>query len=182
MLYPILLVVVVAAHWTLLRLAYFWDEGGYYIPAALDFFHTGTLIPRFTNAHPPLPNILLGALWHLVGSQILATRIFVCAFAAAALLAVYRLARELVVVPAAVVTTLLTGIYPIWFTQSSLAHAHIFAATFTLWAFALYLTRSPDNNDASSMRRRIYVALLFSLAVLSKETAIVQPAALAALE
>lgn len=182
MLYPIFLLVVIAAHWTLLRLPYFWDEGGYYIPAALDFFHTGTLIPRFTNAHPPLPNILLGTLWHLFGYHIQATRIFVCAFAAAALLAVYRLARELAGTSAAVVTVLLTGIYPIWFTQSSLAHADIFAATFTLWAFALYLIRSLDSNDASSARRRIYVALLFSLAVLSKETAIVQPAALAALE
>jgi len=33
------------------------DEAGYYIPAAWDFFRTGSLIPitTLTNAHPPLP-------------------------------------------------------------------------------------------------------------------------------
>src|SRR5260370_9317267 len=43
-------------HAPLLRLPYFWDEAGYYIPAARDLFLTGTLIPQSTpsNAHPPL--------------------------------------------------------------------------------------------------------------------------------
>jgi hypothetical protein len=76
---------VAVSHLTLLRLPYFWDEGGYYIPAALDFFHTGQLVPHFTNAHPPLPNILLGSLWHIVGYHIVATRLLICAFAAAGL-------------------------------------------------------------------------------------------------
>src|SRR5208282_2258194 len=57
MLYPLFFVVVYLSHYTLLRLPYFWDEAGYYIPAAWDFFRTGTLIPQttVTNAHPPLP-------------------------------------------------------------------------------------------------------------------------------
>ena len=33
---------------TLLRLPYYWDEAGYYIPAAWDFFRTGTLVPVTT--------------------------------------------------------------------------------------------------------------------------------------
>ena len=65
--------------------------------------------------------------------------------------------------------------------KSTLAHADIFAAAFTLWAFALYLTR-PSGSGASSTRQQIAVALLLTLSVLSKDTAIVQPAALAALE
>src|ERR1035437_10830035 len=32
-----------ASHLTLLRLPYYWDEAGYYIPAAWDFFSTGSL-------------------------------------------------------------------------------------------------------------------------------------------
>ncbi len=169
---------VAISHLTLLQLPYYWDEGGYYIPAALDFYHTGQLVPHFTNAHPPLPNVLLGTLWHLVGLHIVATRLFVCAFAAAALLAVFRLTQRLLDAPAAVIVTLLTAVYPIWFAQSSLAHADIFAAAFTLWAFALYF---PAQTSARAPRY-LAVAALFALAALSKETAIVEPAALAALE
>jgi 4-amino-4-deoxy-L-arabinose transferase-like glycosyltransferase len=193
LLYPLFFVAVCLAHWTLLRLPYYWDEGGYYIPAALDFYHTGTLIPHFTNAHPPLPNVVLGTLWHLTGFHILATRMLVCAFASAALLAVFRLARNLLGTPAAAATTLLTAVYPIWFVQSSLAHADIFAAAFTLWAFALYLeslnplqAQAPSQISTSdpthSFATKFFVALLFTLATLSKETAILQPATLAALE
>ena len=193
LLYPLLFAAVCLAHWTLLRLPYYWDEGGYYIPAALDFYHSGALVPHFTNAHPPLPNIVLGTLWHIAGFHILATRMMACAFASAALLAVFRLARNLLGTPAAVATLLLTAVYPIWFTQSTLAHADIFAAAFTLWAFALYLesinqtqiraqTQTTALPYTSEARPKIYVALLFTLAALSKETAIIQPAALAALE
>ena len=181
LLYPLIFAAVCLSHWTLLRLPYYWDEGGYYIPAALDFYRSGTLIPHFTNAHPPLPNVLLGTLWHIVGYHILATRIFVTAIAAAALLAVYSLTRKLLGTPAAIATTLLTAVYPIWFAQSSLAHADIFAAAFTLWAFDLCLSRPTESSNAAA-RQPLFVALLFTLAALSKETAIVQPAALAALE
>ncbi len=178
---------VALSHLTLLHLPYFWDEGGYYIPAALDFYHTGQLVPHFTNGHPPLPNILLGSLWRMVGFHILATRLLVCCFAALALLAVFRLAERLLDPSAALAVTFLTGVYPIWFAQSSLAHADIFAAGFTLWAFVLYLPAlqapSTDGRGGEHIRPRyISVAVLFSLAALSKETSIIQPAALAAWE
>ena len=179
---PILFILFFAAvalsHLTLLHLPYFWDEGGYYIPAALDFYHTGQMVPRFTNAHPPLPNIFLGTLWHIVGFHILATRLLVSALAAAGLLAIFRLTQRLLDAPAAVAVTLLKAVYPIWFAQSTLAHADIFAAAFTLWAFALYLPA----HGTSTLRKQLSIAALFSLAALSKETSIVQPAALAALE
>ena len=190
LLWLLLFAAVALSHITLLRLPYYWDEGGYYIPAALDFYHHGWLIPQFTNAHPPLPNVLLGTLWHIVGLHILATRLCVCAVAAAALTAIFRLAQRLLSSSAAVSVTLLTAVYPIWFAQSTLAHADIFAAAFTLWAFAIYLpaagfqpSSEPSPHPVSGLRRsRIAVAVLLSLAVLSKETAIVQPAALIALE
>src|SRR6202158_625274 len=52
-------------HAPLLRLPYFWDEAGYYVPAARDLFLSGTLIPQSTpsNAHPPLVMAWLGARW-----------------------------------------------------------------------------------------------------------------------
>src|SRR2546430_3053883 len=43
-------------HAPLLRLPYFWDEAGYYIPAARGLLLTGSPIPLSTpsNSHPPL--------------------------------------------------------------------------------------------------------------------------------
>jgi 4-amino-4-deoxy-L-arabinose transferase-like glycosyltransferase len=208
-LFALFFLAITLTHLTLLRLPYYWDEGGYYIPAALDFYRRFTLIPEFTNAHPPLPNIILGTLWHLTGLSILATRLTVCAFAAAALTAVFRLTQSLLSPTAAFAVTFLTAAYPIWFAQSTLAHADIFAATFTLWAFALYFGEvcHPERSEepASSSKptndryldprpqaaverpphlplaRAAAIATLFSLAALSKETAIVEPAILAAL-
>ena len=166
-LYPIFFVFLYLTHYTLLRLPWFWDEAGYYIPAALDFFRTGSLIPHstVTNAHPPLPSILLAAWWHLSGYHIAATRMFLCLIAAAALLGVFRLARLLAGTSAAIAVTLLTALYPVWFAQSTLAHADLFAAAFTLWALSYALTRTGP----------ALAAILFSLAALSKETAIVTP-------
>jgi hypothetical protein len=117
------------------------------------------------------------------------TRLIVCAFSAAALLAVFRLTQSLLGDRAALAVTLLTAVYPIWYTQSSLAHADIFAAAFTLWAFALYIPTTsschPERSEGSAPSNRhryLLIATLFSLAALSKETSILQPATLAALE
>ena len=182
LLYPLFFVAVYVTHLTLLRLPYFWDEGGYYIPAAYDFFRTGTLIPHstLTNAHPPMPSLLLAAWWHLSGFVISGTRTLVCLVSAAALLAVYRIGRRMSGELVGWLAAVLTAAYPIWFAQSTLAHADIFAAAFTLWALSFYLT--PDGDARGGAKERVWAAALFSLAALSKETAIVTPLALAAFE
>ncbi len=192
-LYPVFFSAVYLSHLTLLRLPYFWDEGGYYIPAAWDFFRTGTLIPvtTVTNAHPPLPSILLAGWWHLSGFVPSGTRTFICMVAAAALLAVFRLARNLLGTRSAVATTLLTAVYPVWYAQSTLAHADIFAAAFTLWGLSFYLEsvnfpatgeQHLDSERRFSHTPKFCAAVFFSLAALSKETAIVTPVALAVWE
>ncbi len=165
---------VLAAHAPLLRLPYYWDEAGYYIPAAFDFFRTGTLIPFSTlsNAHPPLPSIYLAICWKIFHFAPVVTRTSMCFIAAIALTAVWRLAilttgKSSV----AAATVLLTAQYPVFFAQSSLAHADLFAAATTLWALAFYLEEKPST-----------AAICFSLAALSKETAIVTPIALAVWE
>ncbi|HXE08962.1 MAG TPA: glycosyltransferase family 39 protein [Acidobacteriaceae bacterium] len=184
-LYPIFFAAVYLSHLTLLRLPYFWDEAGYYIPAAWDFFRTGTLIPVTTasNAHPPLPSILLAGWWHVFGFSPIATRTCVCLVAAAGLLAVYRMARGLMSATAAAVLALLTGLYPVWFAQSTLAHADIFAAALVLWGLALYLdgivARDPAQSMRDAPRLAVGTAVLFSLGALAKETAIITPLALA---
>jgi hypothetical protein len=163
--------VVLAAHAPLLRLPYYWDEAGYYIPAAFDFFRTGSLIPFSTlsNAHPPLPSVFLAACWKLFHFAPPVTRSAMCVVAALALTAVWRLAIITTVkAQVAAATVLLTALYPVWFAQSSLAHADLFAAAATLWALAFLLEE-----------RAWLAALCFALAALSKETPIVTPVALA---
>ena len=182
LLFPPIFVFVYLTHLTLLRLPYFWDESGYYIPAAFDFFRTGSLIPysTLTNAHPPLPSVLLAGWWHLSGFVPSGTRTAICLVTAFALLAVYRIARPLIGELGAATVTLLTALYPIWFAQSTLAHADIFAAAFTLWAISLYL----QHIDEAEMPYASLLALagFFWLAVLSKETALAAPLVLALLE
>lgn len=170
----LIVVAVVFVHWPLLRLPYYWDEAGYYIPAAYDFFRTGALIPFSTlsNAHPPLPSIYLALWWKLFGFAPFITRVGICFVAALALTATWRLAIITTAKQAVAAATVgLTALYPIFFAQSSLAHADLFAAAATLWAIAFFL------------EEKLWLsALCFSLAVLSKETAIVTPLALAAWE
>ncbi|MGA3134111.1 MAG: glycosyltransferase [Terracidiphilus sp.] len=175
MIFPVIFVALYLSHFTLLRLPYYWDEAGYYIPAAWDFFRTGSLIPTstLTNAHPPLPSIYLALCWKASGYYPEVTREAVLLVATLGLLAVWRLAMRLVgVASVAFWTVLLTGLYPIWFAQSTLAHADIFAAACSLWGLNYAL---PDRG-----RKPWAAALWFAAAALSKETSIAIPLTLAA--
>jgi hypothetical protein len=176
MIFPVIFAALYATHLTLLRLPYYWDEAGYYIPAAWDLFRTGSLIPTSTlnNSHPPLASIYLALWWKTSGFSPAVTREAVLIVASFGLLAVWRLAMRLVRVPAvAFWTTLLTGLYPIWFAQSTLAQADIFAAACSLWGLVFAL---PSRN-----RKPWAAALWFSAAALCKETSIAIPLTLAAI-
>ena len=154
MIFPVVFMALYASHFTLLRLPYYWDEAGYYIPAAWDFFRTGSLIPitTLTNAHPPLPSIYLALWWKICGFYPEVTREAVLMVAALALLAVWRLAMRLIgVVSVAFWTVLLTGLYPIWFAQSSLAQADIFAAACSLWGLVYALPARGRNPWAAAL-------------------------------
>ena len=82
------------SHVTLLRLPYFWDEAGYYVPAARDLLLTGSLIPHTTlsNAHPPLLMLWLAFWWKYSGFTPAVTRTAMLLVTAFALLGVWRLA------------------------------------------------------------------------------------------
>lgn len=166
---------VFLSHLPLLRLPYFWDEAGYYIPAAWDCFRTGTLIPSstLTNAHPPLPAIYLAFWWKVSGFVPAVTRLAICLVATFGLTAIFVMVRRLMNTSVAAATTLLTALYPVWFTQSTLAQADIYAAAGTLWALVYALEELP------SVGQGWIAAFWFSVAALSKETAIVTPLALA---
>jgi hypothetical protein len=156
-------------HAPLLRLPYFWDEAGYYVPAAHDLLLTGSLIPHSTvsNAHPPLVMAYLALWWKLAGFAPVVTRTAMLLAASFTLLGLFRLARTVANLEVAVATTILTAVYPVFFAQSSLVHLDLAAAGFTFWGLRAYVKG-----------QRCGSALWFSLACLTKETAVLAPIAL----
>ena len=160
-------------HLPLLTLPYFWDEAGYFIPAARDLLITGSLIPHTTlsNAHPPLVMAWLALWWKLAGIAPVVTRCAMLMVAAAALTGVYRLAYAIANREVAIATTICTALFPPFFSQSTLAHLDMAAAALTIWGLLFYLER-----------RTIGCIVAFGLAGLAKETAIIAPVALFAWE
>jgi 4-amino-4-deoxy-L-arabinose transferase-like glycosyltransferase len=171
--FALFFVVLFALHIPLLRLPYFWDEAGYYIPAARDLLGQGTLIPHSTpsNAHPPLVMAYLALAWKLLGYSPVVTRTAMLALAAFSLLGMFRLAQRIANTEVAIASALCTALYPVFFAQSSLAHIDLATAGLTFWALLAYVEKRPWT-----------AALWFSLAVLAKETAILAPLALFARE
>jgi hypothetical protein len=169
LLFALLFAALMLLHAPLLRLPYFWDEAGYYVPAARDFYLTGSLIPQSTpsNAHPPLVMAWLALAWRVAGFSTLVTHTAMLALAAFSLLGIVRLSQVAANAPVAWATTGLTALYPVFFTQSSLAQVDLAAAGFTFWGLSAYF------KDC-----RWRQAAWFSLACLAKETAILAPLAL----
>ena len=160
-------------HAPLLRLPYFWDEAGYYIPAARDLLLTGSPIPLSTpsNAHPPLVMAYLAFWWRLVGFAPEVTRTAMLVVSAFCLLGVFRLARLVANAEVATAATVLLAVYPVFFAQSSLAHLDVAAAGLTFWGLHACVRERPAR-----------AVVWFSLAALAKETAILTPLALIAWE
>ena len=163
----------VALHIALLRLPFFWDEAGYYIPAARDFLLSGSLIPHTTlhTAHTPLLSILLAGVWKIAGYGIVITRVSMLVVSCFGLWQVFHLAENVSNRSVAIAATALTALYPIFFAQSTLAHSDLLATAFAWWGLREYFEREP---------RMWRYALAFTLAVLAKEIVVVVPAALAA--
>lgn len=171
--FAVLFIFVFLLHTPLLQLPYFWDEAGYYIPAARDLYLTASLIPHSTtsNAHPPLVMVWLALWWKAVGYAPLVTRTAMLVVAAFSLLGVFRLAARVSNFTVAIASTICTALYPVFFAQSSLAHIDLAAAGLTFWALSAWI----DN--------QFFAAVLWlALAALAKETAILTPIALAAWE
>src|SRR6516164_3855674 len=94
--FAVIFVTIFFLHLRVLRLPYFWDEAGYYVPAARDLLLTGDVIPRSTpsNAHPPLVMAYLAGAWKIFGYSPLATRTAMLVLAAFTLLGLFRLTER----------------------------------------------------------------------------------------
>jgi hypothetical protein len=171
--FAVIFVGVFLLHVPLLQLPYFWDEAGYYVPAARDLLLSGSLIPHTTvsNAHPPLVLAWIALWWKCFGYAPAVARSAMLVIAAFSLLGVFRLAESVANTKVAIGATVCTGLYPVFFAQSSLAQVDLAAAGLTLWGLLAFIER----------RWRV-AAIWFSLAALAKETAILAPLALVAWE
>ena len=167
--YSLIFTGLFVAHAPLLRLPYFWDEAGYFIPSARDLLLTGSLVPHSTlsNAHPPLVMLWLAFWWKYSAFTPAVTRTAMLLVAAFALLGVWRLARRVANEQVAIATVVCTAAYPVFFAQSSLTHLDMMACALTIWGLAMYIERRP-----------IATVIFFALAPVAKETAIVAPMAL----
>ena len=192
-------------HLTLLELPYYWDEAGYFIPAARDIYTDGQFIPHSTlsNAHPPLVMAYLALAWTLFGFRIEVARTAMLLVSALALTGLFRLAERVSNARVAAATVITTALYPVFFAQSLLAHLDMTAAALTTWGLVLYLPRGATERrgdgetgglgDGETGRReegeteaganvlesrgvrRVACVALFALAALAKETAILVP-------
>jgi 4-amino-4-deoxy-L-arabinose transferase-like glycosyltransferase len=163
-LFAAVFLVLILAHLPFLRLPYFWDEAGYYVPAALDFYRHALLIPHNTvpSGHPPLLMIYLALVWRVAGFSEVVTRVAMLAIAAAAVLATYTLGNKVAGSETGAWSALLVAISPLFFAQSSLVFLDLGAALFTVLAVMSLLQDRP-----------VSLALAGIAAVMTKETAVV---------
>src|SRR5688572_10493444 len=173
-------------HGTLLGLPYYWDEAGYFIPAARDIYADGAFIPHSTlsNAHPPLVMAWLALAWKVFGFGIEVARTAMLAVSALTLTGVFALGCRVSNWRVAAAAVVLTAAYPVFFAQSSLAHLDMTVAALTVWALVFYLPPAREGRgdgetggrgeagalESRGVRRAVCVVLL-ALAALAKEPA-----------
>ena len=158
------------AHGPLLRMPFYWDEMGQFVPAALDLLQRGAWIPVSTvpNVHPPGVMAWLAAFWSVFGYSIAATRVAMLLIAAVSALFTFLLAIELARgstgTPAFAALAILF-VSPLFFAQSMLAQLDMPAMCFSLLALLLFL-----------QGRFRASAIACAILVLVKETGAIVPA------
>ncbi len=160
---------LIAVHWGLLKLPYFWDEEGQFIPASLDLFRHGDWVARSTipNIHPPGVELYLALWYQLFGYSIAITRTAMLCLAGPGLLLIFlltiELSRNMPGLPA-FYSPLFLFASPLFYMQSMMAQLDMPAMVFTLLALLLFLREQHAKSALAS------VAL-----VVAKETGAVVP-------
>ncbi len=164
---------ILLTHSPWLSLPYFWDEVGYFIPAALDLLH-GWLIPHSVPPaiHPPAVSAYLAIVWSVAGFHTESTRFAMILLASGAALFSMLLAIELLRdargMPGFLAAALVC-LSPVFFAQCLLAQLDMPAMLLTTIALWLFL------------RGRVAsAAAACCLLVLVKETGCVAPVVLGA--
>jgi hypothetical protein len=157
------------AHLPLLRLPFFWDEEGQFVPTALDLLRTGAWVAHsaIPNVHPPGVEAYLAAWYRCLGYSIPATRSAMLLLAACGLLLTFLLAIELcrdVAGAPAFFPPLLLFVSPLFYMQSMMAQLDMPAMVFTLLSLLLFL----KNQFAAAAAASVFLVLV-------KETGLVVP-------
>jgi len=158
-----------AFHVPLLKLPYFWDEHGQFIPTALDLLRDGAWVAHSTlpNIHPPGVEAYLVLWYRVFGYSILVTRIAMLFLAGLGLLGTFLLAVELsrkaAGVPAFVPPLLLMA-SPLFFMQGMMAQLDMPAMVGTVFALLFFVKG-----------RHGWAAITCVALVLAKETGLVVP-------
>lgn len=166
--------VVFATHAPFLKLPYYWDELGQFVPASLDLYREGAWVPRSTvpNVHPPGVMAYLAAAWSVAGCSPAATRAAMLLAASLAVLFAFLLAielcRETPGAPALAPAFWLC-VSPLFFAQAMMAQLDMPAMLFTTAALLLFIQDRPAASAA-----------VCTVLVLVKETGLIVPAVLAA--
>lgn len=170
--------VLLAIHAPFLKLRYFWDELGQFVPAALDILRRGAWVPRSAvpNAHPPGVMAYLALFWRLFGYSIPGTRVAMLLLAAVGMLFAFLLAIELCRsttpvaggAPAFFAVALLAA-DPLFYTQAMMAQLDMPAMVLAVIALLFFL-----------QERWALSAIASVVLLLTKETAIVFPVVFAA--
>ena len=117
--------------------------------------------------------------WKTFGQSIVVTRCAMLLMAAFSLLGFFRLARTVANTSVAIASTSLVAIYPVFFAQSSLAQIDLPSAGFVFWGLESYFrTRQTEVGARAPWPVPWAAVIWFSLAALTKETAILAPLAL----
>ncbi len=159
---------IFASHLPYLKVPFYWDELGQFVPAALDIFQKGEWIPRSTvpNVHPPGLMAYLAAVWSMAGYSVAVTRLAMLALAAAGVVITLRLGlcTGLPMGWAALAAGFLS-VAPLFFAQSMMAELDMPAMVLLALALVLFLEE-----------RMAAAAVVSTLLVGVKETGIIVPA------
>ncbi len=162
---------LLALHLPLLSQPYFWDEVGQFIPASLDLFYAGDLVPHSTipNVHPPGVMLWLAGTWRIFGYSIVTTRLSMLLVALLGCWWVYRLAADFLCPQrtAAWMTLVLLASSPLYFSESIMVLLDMPAMVLTALALLLFL------HERFALAAVVCVAL-----VMVKETGALLPAVL----
>src|SRR3974390_1359989 len=144
--FGVMLGAVVALHLPYLKLPYFWDELGQFIPASLDILRDHAWVPHSTvpNVHPPGVMTYLALAWTLFGYSVVVTRVVMLAVAAVGVYATFLLAIRMCQgvpgAPAFIATGLLLAT-PLFYTQAMMAQLDMPAMSLTAVALLLFFAR-----------------------------------------
>lgn len=158
----------IGSHWWLLDLPFFWDEAGYYVPAARDFFTSGVLVPVSvpSSGHPPLLSMYLSVSWHLLGQSLIVTRLSILLISTLGLYCVFLLGCHFRDRVTGLLSTLTVSCFPLYFAQSTMVLPDLPSASLSLLGIVLFVR---------GKRGAIFASAAASL---FKETAVLVPAGL----